>query len=72
MDSMLDKIKDMEERRKHLREGGGAEASEKQHAQTKLTAGERLDLLLDKGTFNEDNLWIRSASGGRELPGNPG
>ena len=69
MDNMLDKIKDVEERRKHLHEGGGAAAVERQHRATKLTVRERLDLLLDKGTFNEENLWVRSYMGDRELPG---
>ncbi len=69
MGSMLDKIKDMEERRKHLREGGGDVEIEKQHSRTKLTVRERLDLLFDKGTFMEDNLWVRSYTGSRELPG---
>jgi len=69
MDNMLDKIKDIEERRKHLHQGGGDAAIEKQHQATKLTARERLALLLDKGTFNEDNLWVRAYRGDRELPG---
>jgi propionyl-CoA carboxylase beta chain len=34
-------------------EGGGAERAQKQHAQGKLTARERIDLLLDPGTFQE-------------------
>lgn len=33
--------------------GGGASRIEKQHAKGKLTARERLDILLDPGTFNE-------------------
>ncbi len=33
-----------------LREGGGAKAIESQHAKKRLTARERLDLLLDPGT----------------------
>ena len=35
--------------RERLRDGGGAERIERQHAQGKLTARERLDLLLDEG-----------------------
>ncbi|MFC1978274.1 hypothetical protein ACFLWS_08485 [Chloroflexota bacterium] len=42
MDSMLDKIKDMEERRKHLQAGGGTEAVEKLHKATKLSVRERV------------------------------
>jgi propionyl-CoA carboxylase beta chain len=34
-------------------QGGGAERIARQHARGKLTARERLDLLLDPGTFNE-------------------
>jgi 3-methylcrotonyl-CoA carboxylase beta subunit len=40
-------LRQLEER---LREGGGREKIERQHAQGKLTARERLALLLDKGT----------------------
>jgi len=69
MANRLDKIKEMEERRRRLHEGGGAVEIEKQHSRAKLTARERLDRLFDKGTFLEDNLWVRSATLGRELPG---
>lgn len=41
-------------RKKRLwKQGGSKEAVERQHAQGKLTARERLDLLFDKGTFVE-------------------
>lgn len=33
--------------------GGGVDKIEKQHAQGKMTARERIGMLLDKGTFNE-------------------
>ena len=33
--------------------GGGVDKIEKQHAQGKMTARERIEMLLDKGTFNE-------------------
>jgi acetyl-CoA carboxylase carboxyltransferase component len=39
--------------RKRAREGGGADRVAKQHAKGKLTARERIDLLLDRGTFHE-------------------
>nr|WP_090886828.1 carboxyl transferase domain-containing protein [Evansella caseinilytica] len=38
--------------------GGGDKKIEKQHGKGKLTARERIDLLLDKGTFVELNLFI--------------
>src|SRR5881409_1947047 len=37
-----------------LRLGGGAEKIEKQHKQGKLTARERIDLLLDKDSFRQE------------------
>ena len=72
--SMKDKIEGMEERRKHLHEGGGAAAIERQHQAGKLTVRERLDKLFDKGTFQEIDLWVRPIKTGfdideRELPG---
>ena len=39
--------------REQARIGGGADRVAKQHAKGKLTARERLELLLDPGTFNE-------------------
>ncbi len=39
--------------REKARLGGGADRIERQHAKGKLTARERLNLLLDPGTFNE-------------------
>ena len=72
--NMLDKIKDLEERRKHLHEGGGAAAIERQHQAGKLTVRERLEKLFDKGTFQEIDLWVRPIKTGfdiddRDLPG---
>src|SRR5688572_20283951 len=41
-------------------EGGGAERVEKQHAAGKLTARERLELLLDRGSFIELDRLVKS------------
>ena len=46
-------VEDLHERRAHAKLGGGQEKIDKQHAQDKLTARERLDLLIDEGTFCE-------------------
>jgi len=43
----------LHERRGKARLGGGLEKIEKQHERGKLTARERIDLLIDEGTFNE-------------------
>ncbi|HLE30832.1 MAG TPA: carboxyl transferase domain-containing protein [Anaerolineales bacterium] len=42
-------------------QGGGAERLARQRARGKLTAHERLDLLLDPGTFNELEPFITHA-----------
>ena len=46
----LDQLKGMRER---SQEGGGQKRIEQQHEKGKLTARERVDLLLDQGTFQE-------------------
>ncbi len=46
-------VEDLHERRAKAKLGGGEERIARQHAQEKLTARERLDLLLDDGTFTE-------------------
>src|SRR3990172_12525365 len=40
------------------REGGGADRVEVQHKGGKLTARERLELLLDKGSFRETDMFV--------------
>ncbi len=48
--------------RARARLGGGAERIERQHAAGKLTARERLDLLLDPGSFVELDAFVSSRS----------
>jgi propionyl-CoA carboxylase beta chain len=43
----------LREKTRRAEEGGGPERRERQHAEGKLTARERVDLLLDEGTFEE-------------------
>jgi propionyl-CoA carboxylase beta chain len=45
--------KELEKRRQEALLGGGQERINKQHKDGKLTARERIDLLLDEGTFVE-------------------
>ena len=47
------KIADLERRRHEAVHAGSQAAVEKQHARGKLTARERIDLLLDPGSFTE-------------------
>jgi acetyl-CoA carboxylase carboxyltransferase component len=46
-------VEELEARRANARLGGGEERIARQHAQDKLTARERLDLLIDPGTWTE-------------------
>src|SRR5260370_34011432 len=49
----LSKLDQLREREKRAEEGGGAARVEKQHAAGKLTARERVEFLLDEGSFQE-------------------
>jgi len=53
MRSMDNIRKELEKRREEASLGGGQDRIDKQHNDGKLTARERIDLLLDKGTFVE-------------------
>ena len=48
---MKEVLEELEIRRGRAREGGGLKRIEAQHARGKLTARERLELLLDEGSF---------------------
>ena len=51
-------IAEMERRREAARMGGGAKRIAAQHAKGKLTARERLDVLLDEGSFEEVDAYV--------------
>ncbi|HEX7119657.1 MAG TPA: acyl-CoA carboxylase subunit beta [Longimicrobiales bacterium] len=51
--SMREKLRHLEELRRESELGGGADRLEAQHRRGKLSARERLDLLLDEGSFVE-------------------
>jgi propionyl-CoA carboxylase beta chain len=48
-----DQIQELARRSAEAEAGGGAERRERQHEEGKLSARERIDLLLDEGTFEE-------------------
>lgn len=56
--SQLEKIKELVELRAKSHMGGGEKAIEKQHAKGKLTARERLLMLLDEGSFEEMDAFV--------------
>ena len=55
--SMEDRIAELRARRAELELGGGKDRIEKQHASGKLTARERINTLVDKGTFEEIGIY---------------
>ena len=59
---MSDRLEEL--RRRHARAdvGGGDERRERQHAEGKLSARERIDLLVDEGTFVETDKLVRHRS----------
>ncbi|MEK6651199.1 MAG: acyl-CoA carboxylase subunit beta [Bacteroidota bacterium] len=58
----IDPIARLEELRKRALEGGGAQRIADQHAKGKLTARERIDLLLDPGSFEEIGMLVQHRS----------
>jgi propionyl-CoA carboxylase beta chain len=71
MKDILDKL---DHRRAGARAGGGAARIEAQHKRGKLTARERMELLMDKGSFEEFDIFVehRSAEFGMERTKIPG
>src|SRR5438270_2878283 len=60
---------DLRARREQIKLGGGPEKIEAQHARDKLTGRERLDLLIDEGTFVELGIQGRPHSSQRAMEG---
>src|SRR5882724_5961389 len=50
---MADLVSQVRNEEEKIREGGGAKATDNQHAKGRLTARERIHLLADRGTFFE-------------------
>ena len=59
---MQEIIRDLDRRRSEARLGGGAKRIAAQHAKGKLTARERIDLLLDEGSFEEFDMFVQHRS----------
>jgi len=57
MRALADLVAQVRNEEEKIREGGGAKAIESQHAKSRLTARERIDLLADPGSFFELGLY---------------
>ena len=55
---MQDILEQLQTRRDEARLGGGQKRIDAQHARGKLTARERIDLLLDEGSFEEFDMFV--------------
>jgi len=55
---MKDILTELERRRETARMGGGQRRIDSQHAKGKLTARERIELLLDEGSFEEFDMFV--------------
>jgi acetyl-CoA carboxylase carboxyltransferase component len=64
---MEERLKDLQRRREEARNAGSARAVERQHAKGKLTARERLEYLLDEGSFVELDMLVRHQAHGMGL-----
>ena len=55
---MIDVLRELENRREKARLGGGQRRIDSQHAKGKLTARERVELLLDEASFEEFDMFV--------------
>ncbi|HKM45040.1 MAG TPA: carboxyl transferase domain-containing protein, partial [Dysgonamonadaceae bacterium] len=62
MSKQLEKIKKLIELRGKARMGGGEKRIEAQHQKGKYTARERIDMLLDEGSFEEFDMFVEHRS----------
>jgi propionyl-CoA carboxylase beta chain len=51
-------VEELQKRREAAKQGGGPRRIEAQHAKGKLTARERIDVLLDEGSFEEFDMFV--------------
>src|ERR1700761_2003665 len=59
---MKDILEELEEKRERARAGGGEARIAAQHAKGKLTARERIEILLDAGSFEEFDMFVKHRS----------
>ena len=67
---MTTAIKQLDKMRSLAMKGGGKDRIKKHHAKGKLTARERLDVLLDKNSFTELDMFVRHRTKGFGLENN--
>ena len=68
--SIVEKLADLEQRREQARHAGTDRAVKRQHDQGKMTARERVDYLLDEGSFVEIDMLARHRAHGMGIEEN--
>ncbi|MDR3627748.1 MAG: acyl-CoA carboxylase subunit beta [Ignavibacteriaceae bacterium] len=71
---MPDKFDDLRKRKQKSKLGGGPDKTEAQHKKGKLTARERIELLVDEGSFEEIDMFVKHRAtdfgiGSKRYPG---
>jgi len=56
--ALQDKIKELLDKRELAKLGGGQKRIDSQHKKGKLTARERIEMLLDDGSFEEFDMFV--------------
>ena len=74
MATVAEKIELMNQKKEHIRQGGGASRIAKQHEKGKMTARERIEMFFDEGTFVELDMFVKHrctnfGQDKKELPG---
>jgi propionyl-CoA carboxylase beta chain len=67
---IYDKIHELYDKRREVELGGGEDKIDRQHEKGKMTARERIDVLVDEGSFFEINPFMEHRS--PDLPKGPG
>ncbi len=67
---MAERLEDLAARKEQALHAGSSQAVERQHAKGKMTARERIDYLLDEGSFEELRMLARHRAHGMGLGGN--
>jgi acetyl-CoA carboxylase carboxyltransferase component len=70
--SQKDRLHELRKKRLAATAGGGEEAIEKQHAKGKLTARERVEILLDPNSFVEIDQFVQAESSDKDIKTFPG
>src|SRR5438046_9284272 len=60
--SLEQKLQELKKRDRLAEDGGGAQRRERQHKEGKMSARERIDFLLDEGTFEETDKLVTHRS----------